>query len=172
MEFFQTLAAMADGYDVTLTVRKNADTSLTISVLPIARVKDQALAHLTPMAFTGTPQAIDEGFFDAIKKSFTTLATLADQAKKFEAELEDRKKKTAAEKDKQTAAELKVKNVKEHLKNWEMMIKDKNYRTCQDMIKKAMKTAEGDEALVSMVTAKQKELNQARGTLTMFDQTK
>jgi PRTRC genetic system protein E len=60
MNFFQQLFEQLDGIDLTLNVkRKNG--KITLSVLP------QTAGTISPALITGTPDELDEGFFEAIK---------------------------------------------------------------------------------------------------------
>jgi PRTRC genetic system protein E len=67
-KFFEQLAPYLDATNVTITVSKtNADT-LTVSVLPIAKIKDSAKDNIAPMIIRGTIDELEEGFFDAINE--------------------------------------------------------------------------------------------------------
>jgi PRTRC genetic system protein E len=69
MNFFQQMFDLMDGIDVTITMkRKNG--KLTMSVLP------QTASSISPALITGTPDELDEGFFDAIKVPLETAKGL------------------------------------------------------------------------------------------------
>ena len=86
MHFFQQLFEQLDGIDVTLTVkRKNG--KMTIMVLP------QTLATISPAIITGTPDELQEGFFEAVKAPIVEAKGLNVELANMEASIKTAKEK-------------------------------------------------------------------------------
>jgi PRTRC genetic system protein E len=95
MNFFQQIFDLMDGIDVTITMkRKNG--KLTMSVLP------QTAAVISPALITGTPQELEEGFFNAIRVPMDTAKGLKAELEQFNQSVDNAKNvKALAESDKQ-----------------------------------------------------------------------
>jgi PRTRC genetic system protein E len=134
-KFFEQLAPYLDATNVTITVSKtNADT-LTVSVLPIAKIKDSAKDNIAPMIIRGTIDELEEGFFDAINEPLQDVTGIVVNITQFE-----KGKEELAEKNK-AAKELKAK-------------KEKLVKTIEDLFKKedfekALKKAEELQEIAS-----------------------
>lgn len=89
MNFFQQMFDLIDGIDVNINIkRKNG--KLTMSVLP------QTASSITPALITGTPDELDEGFFDAIKVPLDTAKGLKADLEQFNASVANAKENAAA----------------------------------------------------------------------------
>lgn len=100
MHFFQQLFDQLDGIDLNLTIkRKNG--KMTVMVLP------QTLATISPAIITGTPDELQEGFFEAIKAPLTTAKGLNVELANLEASIKTAKKTKEADLKKVTAPEEK-----------------------------------------------------------------
>lgn len=76
MSFFQKIYDVTDGIDITVTIkRKNG--RLTMSVLP------QTTATINSALITGTPEELEEGFFEAIKAPIETAKGLKADLEQF-----------------------------------------------------------------------------------------
>jgi len=95
MNFFQQMFDLMDGIDVTITMkRKNG--KLTMSVLP------QTAAVISPALITGTPEELEEGFFNAIRVPMDTAKGLKAELAQFNESVENAKNvKAVAESDKE-----------------------------------------------------------------------
>ena len=82
MNFFKQMFGLIDGIDITMTIkRKNG--KLTLSVLP------QTAGTISPALITGTPEELDEGFFEALVVPLTEAKGLKVELENFEASIKN-----------------------------------------------------------------------------------
>lgn len=110
MNFFEQLAKLLVGMDITITVRGGSE-QLTVSVLP-KPTKDKIETVLVPLVFTGTPQEIDYAFFGTINKPLQEAAGAVANIINFEQSIADTNKIIADKK----AKTIKEKKDKEDAK--------------------------------------------------------
>ena len=68
MFFTQFNQLMTGSVDVTMVIRKST-TGMTVSVLPKSNgLKDEAQNHIVPLTLSGTPEELDNGFFQTIAR--------------------------------------------------------------------------------------------------------
>jgi len=97
MNFFQELALIAEGLDLTMRI-KVKDGKLTVAVFP------DSLENVQPIVATGTAEEMDAGFIDAVRRPLTeTKQMLVNSADFISSVQESLKSKEAAVK-KATAA--------------------------------------------------------------------
>lgn len=112
MNFFQQLAAISTGLDVTLRIKQKSG-KLTLSVL--TETTDNT--GIQPLLLNGTPEELDAEFFNLISKpvaeSTATLINLAEHKASVAAAVEDEKPvaKAKAEKPKAAAPAKEVKKI-------------------------------------------------------------
>ncbi|MDR1221820.1 MAG: PRTRC system protein E [Tannerella sp.] len=111
MFFTQIYQMMNQAVDITLVIRKK-EGELMVSALPKNNgLKDEAQNHIVPLTLSGTPQEMDTGFMQAIRRPMqkatgllTNMGQFEDQADKAAAnskmakELKDKAAKEAKEK--------------------------------------------------------------------------
>ena len=107
--FFKKLSEiMTAGTTLNLTVH-HQNGILTVSVLPkVKGLKDDAKKHLLPIVLTGTPEELDEGFFDTVSQPVQKASGMLSNMKSFEeglARVEAEKKEV---KEQKRAAEKKA----------------------------------------------------------------
>src|ERR1700743_88773 len=75
--FFQALYGLEVQGDINITIRRNADDKLYVSLyLNNAACGDNAQKLIPPMNLKGTPAELDEGFFASISAPLQTTSQL------------------------------------------------------------------------------------------------
>lgn len=82
MDFFQQLAGISEGLDLTIRI-KGKNGKLTISVLP------ESIEKVQPLITTGTPEQLDEQFFDSIRQPLTDAHQVVVNRAEFDQSLKD-----------------------------------------------------------------------------------
>lgn len=109
MNFFQQLAALGD-VDLSLRIMKKND-KLTINITPGSQ------STITPVLVTGTPEELDEEFFNAVIPGVQELAGIISNIDAVKAEAEAKQKNAAvkpADKPKETAPKKEVPHKKKN----------------------------------------------------------
>jgi PRTRC genetic system protein E len=148
--FFNKLSQlMTDGTVINLAVHCQ-NGKFTVSLFPkLNGLKDEAQNHLHPVILTGTPEELDEGFFDAVRQPVQKTTGLLTGMKAFEesiARMEAEKKETHEQK----------RNVDRHAKarkeKYENLIvradtqeKEGNNDNALFLLREAHKIADGEE---------------------------
>ena len=116
---------------VNITIRKNNENELTVSVNPLIKVQDKAKDLLQPILFTGTVEEFDAQFFQLLAKPLQQTSGLLRNIHQHEQSVEKAKEESAiakAEKDKQ-------KKVREHsikqLEKAQKYFDEKEYDKCK-----------------------------------------
>lgn len=132
MFFTQFNQLMAGSVDVTVVIRKST-TGMTVSVLPKSNgLKDEAQNHIVPLTLSGTPEELDNGFFQTIARPVQKVSGLLANMAEFE------KQADKAAKDSKAAKETKAKETKEEkekrekyeklMKNTDELVAAKNHK--------------------------------------------
>ena len=107
MFFTQFNQLMTGSVDVTMVIRKST-TGMTVSVLPKSNgLKDEAQNHIVPLTLSGTPEELDNGFFQTIARPVQKVSGLLANMAEFE------KQADKAAKDSKAAKDMKAKETKE-----------------------------------------------------------
>lgn len=87
MQFFQTLESQFPDADLTIRIKSKGGVQ-SISVLPVSTEEND----IQPLIVSGTPQELDEQFFELIKKpletTITAIVNLEEQEKSVKASTE------------------------------------------------------------------------------------
>lgn len=110
MNFFQQLSfLLEDEVTINLTVRKDKDGQMVVSLLPsITGVKDDAVKSLPNIVLRGKPEEIDEAFFMEIDAPMVSVGRLSSNVRSFEQKLEQKEAATAVKKAEEDAAKKKA----------------------------------------------------------------
>lgn len=107
MFFTQFNQLMTGSVDITMVIRKSS-TGMTVSVLPKSNgLKDEARNHIVPLTLSGTPEELDNGFFQTVAKPVQKVSGLLSNMAEFE------KQADKAAKDSKAAKDAKAKETKE-----------------------------------------------------------
>lgn len=107
MFFTQFNQLMTGSVDVTMVIRKST-TGMTVSVLPKSNgLKDEAQNHIVPLTLSGTPEELDNGFFQTIARPVQKVSGLLANMAEFE------KQADKAAKDSKAVKDMKAKETKE-----------------------------------------------------------
>lgn len=116
---------------VNITIRKNNEHELTVSVNPLIKVQDKAKDLLQPILFTGTVEEFDAQFFQLLAKPLQQTSGLLRNIHQHELSVEKAKEESAIakeEKDKQKKVrEHSIKQLEKAVKYWD----EKKYDKCK-----------------------------------------
>ncbi len=151
---------------VNITIRKNNENELTVSVNPLIKVQDKAKDLLQPILFTGTVEEFDTQFFQLLAKPLQETSGLLRNIHQHEQSVEKAKEESAiakAEKDKQ-------KKVREHsikqLEKAQKYFDEKEYDKCKFICNQIL----NDDPKFSKATQLVKECNEQNTQPDMFSQ--
>lgn len=161
MEFFKRLSELIDGYDLQIVLQKTRDT-LSVSIFPKIKEAEKdkdKLSKIKPLVLSGTPEELDNGFFDAIEQPlaktnglFTNIAEFVEQIQEVKDGIEKDAKKEAEKKTGAIAKKVVKKTEKEKPKtpadNADILIseatrdfKEKNYEAALHKLVEAKRLA-------------------------------
>ena len=131
--FFNQIAQMGITGDWQLTISKGAENNLIVSVLlNNEQCGDSAKNGIPPLTFNATPQEFDEGFFEQITTPIQKVSGLTVDMEKFLKQLEEVKKQSAMEKEKnekeKKEQEAKDKKFKEGMAKADELEKEGKFR--------------------------------------------
>lgn len=151
---------------VNITIRKNNENELTVSVNPLIKVQDKAKDLLQPILFTGTVEEFDAQFFQLLAKPLQQTSGLLRNIHQHEQSVEKAKEESAiakAEKDKQ-------KKVREHsikqLEKAQKYFDEKEYDKCKFICNQIL----NDDPKFSKATQLVKECDEQNVQPDMFSQ--
>ncbi|WP_333889134.1 PRTRC system protein E [Sphingobacterium siyangense] len=99
--FFRQISKMDINSKLTLTIAKATDSKIIISIfIENDACGDKAKNIIPPFNLTGTPEELDNGFFDHIRKPIKTADGLISNMDSFMQQLETSKAHSAMEKNK------------------------------------------------------------------------
>jgi PRTRC genetic system protein E len=133
MNFFQSLTALQIAGDWTINIAKETADRLVVSVLFYNnRIGDDARKKVPPILLKGTPQELDEGFFQAIEQPVKETAQLFANMEQFLKQKEQAKISSQMEKDNATKVDRdksdKQKKYEEAMKKVNELEADGKYR--------------------------------------------
>ena len=100
--FFRQIAKMGVTGDLQITLRPTTENSFVISVLlNNDGCGDEARRLIPPLNLRGTAEDLDNGFFESISAPLQTASGLMVDMESFMKQLEEVKKQSAMEKEKQ-----------------------------------------------------------------------
>ena len=73
MSFFKSIEQHLDGLNLNIVIMKT-ENGLTVSVLPQAKVKDEAMKNLKPILLKGTAEELDAQFAGIIQQPLDITA--------------------------------------------------------------------------------------------------
>lgn len=151
---------------VNITIRKNNENELTVSVNPLIKVQDKAKDLLQPILFTGSVEEFDAQFFQLLAKPLQETSGLLRNIHQHEQSVEKAKEESAiakAEKDKQKKVrEHSVKQLEKAQKYWD----EKEYDKCKFICNQILK----DDPKFSKATQLVKECDANNSQPDMFSQ--
>ena len=103
MNFFTPLSKIIKNFDLSLTIRNNDDSTLSISILP--KNYSEKEGTVPSVVLTGTPEELDEVFLTKLRQPLVNAGLIVCSIKQFEDTLALINKST---KDKVKAAEKKA----------------------------------------------------------------
>lgn len=151
---------------LNVTIRKNNETELCVSVNPLKKVKDNAKDYLQPILFTGTVDEFDAQFFQLLKIPLEKSSGLLRNMHQHEKAIEKAKEESEiakAEKDKQKKVrEHSIKQLEKAQKYWD----EKEYDKCKFICNQILK----DDPKFSKATQLVKECDANNSQPDMFSQ--
>ena len=151
---------------VNITIRKNNENELTVSVNPLIKVQDKAKDLLQPILFTGSVEEFDAQFFQLLAKPLQKTSGLLRNIHQHEQSVEKAKEESAiakAEKEKQKKVrEHSVKQLEKAQKYWD----EKEYDKCKFICNQILK----DDPKFSKATQLVKECDANNSQPDMFSQ--
>jgi PRTRC genetic system protein E len=151
---------------VNITIRKNNENELTVSVNPLIKVQDKAKDLLQPILFTGTVEEFDAQFFQLLAKPLQESSGLLRNIHQHELSVEKAKEESAiakAEKDKQK--KVREDSIKQLVKA-QKYFDEKEYDKCKFICNQILK----DDAKFSKATQLVKECDEQNTQPDMFSQ--
>ena len=124
---------------VNITIRKNNEIELTVSVNPLIKVQDKAKDLLQPILFTGTVEEFDAQFFQLLTKPLEKTSGLLRNIHQHEKSVEKASEESAiakAEKDKLKL--VRDKSIKDLVKA-QKYFDDKEYDKCKFLCQQILK---------------------------------
>ena len=166
-KFFQQInSLLLISETVNITIRKNNENELTVSVNPLIKVQDKAKDLLQPILFTGSVEEFDAQFFQLLAKPLQQTSGLLRNIHQHELSVEKAKEESAIakeEKDKQ-------KKVREHsikqLEKAQKYFDDKEYDKCKFICNQIL----NEDAKFSKATQLVKECDEQNTQPDMFSQ--
>lgn len=96
--FFKSLFEISTGSDYRISVSRQGSDRLIVTLLPVnPSVKDEALRVIQPMVLKGTPDELDAGFFEAIRKPVEKTTELFANMSSFLTQLDEAKSQSKME---------------------------------------------------------------------------
>jgi PRTRC genetic system protein E len=131
--FFNQIAQMDITGDLQLTISKGIEDNLIVSViLQNEQCGDNAKNIIPPLNLRGTAEELDNGFFEKITTPIQTVSGLMVDMESFMKQLEETKKQSAMEKEKnekeKKEQEVKDKKFKEGMAKADELEKEKKFR--------------------------------------------
>ena len=124
---------------VNITIRKNNEIELTVSVNPLIKVQDKAKDLLQPILFTGTVEEFDAQFFQLLTKPLEQTSGLLRNIHQHEKSVEKASEESAiakAEKDKlKLVRDKSIKDLVKAQKYFDDKEYDKSKFLCQQILK-------------------------------------
>ncbi len=148
--FFKQLAKMDIQSRMMLTIAKSTENAMVVSILvQNDGCGDKAKNIIPPFNLTGTPEEIDKGFFEHIRKPIETVSGLMSNMESFMKQVEEAKKQSAMEKEKadKVKKEKEAKNKKyiDAMTKAETLEKEKKYKEAWTALPKASEYPEHSE---------------------------
>ena len=131
--FFRQLANMNLTGDLQIILRPTKENRFVLSVmLNNEQCGDEARKLIPPLNLRGTAEELDNGFFESISIPLQTASGLMVDMENFMKQLEEAKKKSAMEKEK----EVKEKKYKEAFQKAEELEKESRYKEAWSVLPK------------------------------------
>ncbi|MEP7375695.1 MAG: PRTRC system protein E [Chitinophagaceae bacterium] len=119
--FFQLLMQMAPNLDWNIRITKIEDNLIKVCVLPFNdQLKDSAKNVIQPMIINGSPDELNDQFFQTIQTPVTQVAALFANMDAFAKSLEETRKRSLMEKE---ARDKEEKDKKDKKTKYEAMMK-------------------------------------------------
>ncbi len=139
---------MADGMQMTITLRKQGE-ELIASVMPcLTGVKDKAVENIVPLCVSGTPEELEEGFVDALRQGLPKATGLVANIKEYEDGLEAARKNSEMVK---KAKEEKDKSKREfdgYIELARQNLKEDKFLDAKKCLDKAAAVKDADKVLI------------------------
>ncbi|WP_313515586.1 PRTRC system protein E [Sphingobacterium sp.] len=146
--FFTQLKSVIGQAELQINIKSKGE-ELTVMINPKSTASDPALQNLQPLILSGTPEDLDEGFFNGISEPLTKVTGLISNIEQFEnsaskADEESRIKKAAEDKlKKQQEAETKKFN--DLVKKADDLIGNKKEAQALDLFRQALSIKNDDK---------------------------
>ncbi len=138
--FFKELNSLIlTGETVNITIRKNSDIELVVSVQPLSKVKDDGAKIIQPILFTGNVSEFDEQFFTLLQKPLESSTTLLRNIQQHEKSVEKAKEESGlAKAEKEKNKKIRDKSLKE-LEKAQKYFDSKDYDKCKFVCNEILK---------------------------------
>lgn len=122
--FFENIKDLQLAGDLRINIQNDTDGKMKVAVFLVnEKVDDKAKKMIPPLNFCGTPEKLDEGFFEALTSPVKQADGLLSNMQEFSNSLEQARKESKMEKDKE---ELEKKGRDDRKKKYDLQIKKVN----------------------------------------------
>ena len=149
METFKSLAEMlADGQQLTITLRKSGQ-ELVASIMPdVSAVKDKAVDNIVPIVMSGTPEEFDDGFIGALKSGLPAATGLVANIKEYEESVEVARKATEMAKKAKDEKDKAKREFDGYVELARQNLKEEKFLDAKKCLDKAAAVKDADKALI------------------------
>jgi len=134
---FKLLEQYLENADLNLVLKKTK-TGIAVSVLPKPNVEDKAKDNLIPLIIKGTAEELDAQFIQLIQPQLQQATGIITNIAEFEAQANELKNKSEAEKKAKDAKKKANENSKKALEGADKLLEENKFDECQAKINKAL----------------------------------
>jgi len=134
---FKLLEQYLENADLNLVLKKTK-TGIAVSVLPKPNVEDKAKDNLIPLIIKGTAEELDAQFIQLIQPQLQQATGIITNIAEFEAQANELKNKSEAEKKAKDAKKKANENSKKALEGADKLLEENKFDECQAKIDKAL----------------------------------
>jgi PRTRC genetic system protein E len=138
---FKLLEKYLENADLNLVLKKTAN-GIVISILPKPNVKDKAKENLIPLIIRGTSDELDQKFIQLINTQLEQTNGIISNIAEFEAQAEEMKNKSDANKKIKEAKIKADEKSKKELDGADKLLAESKFDECQEKIDKSLKNNE------------------------------
>lgn len=146
--FFRQLAHLNLTGDLQLLLKPTTENSFVLSILlNNEQCGDEARKLIPPLNLRGTAEELDNGFFESISTPLQTASGLMVDIENFMKQLEEAKKKSAMEKEKQDKEKKEKEAYKEAFEKAETLEKEGKYKEAWSALPKVSEFSDFAETI-------------------------
>lgn len=146
--FFTQLKSVIGQAELQINIKSKGE-ELTVMINPKSSANDPALSNIQPLILSGTPEELDEGFFNGISEPLSRVTGLMINIEEFEKSAskadEESKVKKAAEEKLKKQQESEAKKINDLIKKAEDLIGNKKEAQALDLFRQALSIKNDDK---------------------------